>query len=246
VIVRPLRTALINRNYAKLWYGQAVSTIGDYAFDTTLVLWVATILARGRAWAPAAVSGVLLAVGAAVLLVGPFAGVFVDRWNRRGTMLRTEVIRGVLTGLLAIASFLPTHVLPIWAWLTVIYAVVFILNAAGQFFGPARFATIGDIVTGEADRARAAGIGQATTATATIIGPPLAAPLLFTVGLQWALLFNAMSTRSPSSPSGRLRSGPTPGRPGKPSARLGQRRACAGSSSLACGSSPATGCWSRC
>jgi Na+/melibiose symporter-like transporter len=43
------------------------------------------------------------------------------------------------------------------------------------------------------DRTRAAGIGQATTATAAIVGPPLAAPLLFTVGLQWALLVNVAS-----------------------------------------------------
>jgi hypothetical protein len=36
--MHPLRTALINRNYARLWYGQAISTVGDYMFDTTVVL----------------------------------------------------------------------------------------------------------------------------------------------------------------------------------------------------------------
>jgi MFS family permease len=61
------------------------------------------------------------------------------------------------------------------------------------FFAPARFATIGQVVTGDADRARAAGIGQATMAAAGIIGPPLAAPLLFVAGFQWALLVNALS-----------------------------------------------------
>jgi MFS family permease len=191
--MRSLRTVLINRNYARLWYGQAISTLGDYAFDTTLVLWVATVLAKGKPWAPVAVSGVLLAMSVSVLIVGPFAGVFVDRWNRRGTMLGSEVVRAVLAGLLTILAFLPTHDLPVWAWLTVIYADVFALNAAGQFFGPARFTIIGDIVSGDADRARAAGLGQATNATAAIVGPPIAAPLLFTVGLQWALLFNAVS-----------------------------------------------------
>jgi predicted MFS family arabinose efflux permease len=70
---------------------------------------------------------------------------------------------------------------------------VLVLNAASQFFSPARFSVIAELVTWEADRARAAGIAQATGQTAWIIGPPLAAPLLFTVGLQWALLFNAAS-----------------------------------------------------
>jgi MFS family permease len=188
-----LRTALVNRNYARLWYGEAVSAVGDYMFDTTLVLWVATGLARGKPWAPAAVSGVLVAAGAAVLVVGPFAGVFVDRWSPVATMLRTEVIRAALAAALAALTFLPTRDLPRWAWLFVLYAVVFLLNAAGQFFAPARLATIGDLVAGEADRARAAGLGQATMAAAAIIGPPLAAPLVFTFGLQWALAANAAS-----------------------------------------------------
>jgi hypothetical protein len=61
-----LQRTLINRNYAKLWYGQAVSAIGDTVFGTTLVLWVSQVLARGLSWAPAAVSGILVAAGAAV------------------------------------------------------------------------------------------------------------------------------------------------------------------------------------
>lgn len=69
---------LINRNYAQLWYGQAVSLLGTAMFDTTLVLWVGTVLTRGRSWAPAAVSGVLVAVAVGTL-VAPVAGVLVDR-----------------------------------------------------------------------------------------------------------------------------------------------------------------------
>jgi len=187
------RLTLINREYTRLWFGQAVSTVGDTVFSTTLVLWVATVLAKGKPWAPQAVSGVLLATSAAVLFVGPFAGVFVDRWDKRGTMLRTEALRGTLVALLTVVSCLPVSALPVGGWLVLVYATVLMLNAVGQFFTPARFATIADLVTGEADRARAAAIAQATAQTAWIIGPPLAAPLLFTVGLQWALLFNALS-----------------------------------------------------
>ncbi|HEX5497035.1 MAG TPA: hypothetical protein VFX70_20930, partial [Mycobacteriales bacterium] len=59
---------LINRNYARLWYGQAASLLGDFMFDTTLVLWVGTVLARGQSWAPVAVSGVLVAVAVGTLV----------------------------------------------------------------------------------------------------------------------------------------------------------------------------------
>lgn len=184
---------LINRDHARLWYGQAISSIGDIVFSTTLVLWVADVLAKDKPWAPAAVSGVLLAAGGAVLGVGPIAGVFVDRWDKIRTMLGTEVVRGVLVVLLMAVAFLPVHALPVWVWLALIYVVVFLLNAAGQFFRPARLSVIRDIVPGEDNQARAAGITQATAAAVAIVGPPLAAPLLFSVGLQWALLLNAVS-----------------------------------------------------
>jgi len=91
--VPSVQRGLINRDYAKLWYGQAVSAVGDSVFATTLVLWVSQVLAGGRSWAPAAVSGILVAAAAAFALVGPVAGVFVDRWSRKSTMMRTEVRR---------------------------------------------------------------------------------------------------------------------------------------------------------
>ena len=191
--VLSLRRMLVNRNYAKLWYGQAVSAIGDTVFATTLVLWVSQVLARGLPWAPAAVSGILVAAGAAIALVGPVAGVFVDRWNRKSTMMRTEVIRAAMVTGLTGLSFVPVRDLPIGLWLAAVYLVVFVLNASGQFFNPARFATTGDVVHGEQDRVRAAGLAEATASAAGIIGPPIAAVLLVTVGFQWALAANAAS-----------------------------------------------------
>jgi MFS family permease len=188
-----LQCTLINRNYTKLWYGQAVSSVGDSVFATTLVLWVSQVLASGRSWAPAAVSGILVAATAAFALVGPVAGVFVDRWNRKSTMMRTEVVRAAMVAGLFGLSFVPLRDLPVGLWLAAVYLVVFVLTAAGQFFSLARFATTGDIVQGEQDRARAAGLAEATTSAAGIIGPPIAAPLLFTVGFQWALAANAAS-----------------------------------------------------
>jgi len=188
---------LINRRYARLWAGQATSLLGDAVFDTTLILWVATILAKhdGRtaSWAPIAVGGLTAAVGAAVLTVGPLSGVFVDRWNRRRTMLRTEILRMIVVGALTVISLLPVHALPVGVWLAFIYLVVFVVNGSGQFFNQSRFAVIGEVVDGPVERARAAGIGQATIGAVSIVGPPLAAPLLFTFGLQWALVLDTLS-----------------------------------------------------
>ena len=190
---RPLRERLINRDFARLWYGQAISSVGDYVFDTTLTLWVAIKLGAGKSWAPAAVSGLLLAAVVAIVFVGPIAGVWVDRWNRKRTMLGTEAVRAALSGAMALISLVPQRDLPIPVWLIVIFVIVFLLNSAGQFFNPARQVTIGQVVSGEQEQTRAFGISNATTAVAGMIGPPLAAPLLFTSGVTWALVLNAAS-----------------------------------------------------
>jgi len=207
-----LQRTLANPNYARLWYGQAASTVGDTVFGTTLVLWVSQVLAHGAPWAPAAVSGILVAAGVAIALVGPLAGVFVDRWNRKSTMMRTEVVRAVMVAGLTGLSFVPVRELPVWLWLSAVYLVVFVLNASGQFFNPARFATIGDVVRGEEDRVRAAGLTEATTSAAGIIGPPIAALMLLTVGFQWALAVNAISYVASYLAIRFLRLPPEPGR----------------------------------
>jgi MFS family permease len=85
-----------NSNWRLLWVGQSVSATGDMVFYVTVLLWIATIIAKGQPWAPAAASGALIATAAPVLVVGPLAGVFVDRWNRRRTMLVADAARFVL------------------------------------------------------------------------------------------------------------------------------------------------------
>lgn len=66
---------LINRNFALFWVGQAISYIGDFVFNTTLILWITTDIARGQPWAPLAISGVALAETLPTLPVSPISGV---------------------------------------------------------------------------------------------------------------------------------------------------------------------------
>src|SRR5258706_9821913 len=87
---------LINRNFALLFGGAAISYLGDMIFNITLILWVTQTLAHGQPWAPLAVSGVLVAAAPPILLVGPLAGVFVDRWEKRRAMLAMEALRALV------------------------------------------------------------------------------------------------------------------------------------------------------
>jgi MFS family permease len=183
---------LVNRDFTFLWAGQLVSQVGDFVFSTTLSLWVGTILLQGRSYAPAAVSALIAVVAVGTLLAGPVAGVFVDRWDRRRTMLGADLVRAGLIGALTVVAFLPDGTLSSTAVLVLVYVTVLLATCAAQFFNPARFALLGDVVELR-ERGRAAGIGKATQAIATISGPPLAAPLLLTAGIRWALLLNGLS-----------------------------------------------------
>jgi hypothetical protein len=51
----PKTSVLINRNFALLFLGQVLSVVGDVVFNTTLILWIAVLLAKGQTWAPLAV-----------------------------------------------------------------------------------------------------------------------------------------------------------------------------------------------
>src|SRR5258708_12814926 len=82
---------LINRNFAVLAIGQAISNMGDFVYSTTLLVWVFVLTHSA-----AAVSGVLIAQYAPVFLLGPPAGVFVDPWNRRRTMITPDPVRAVV------------------------------------------------------------------------------------------------------------------------------------------------------
>ncbi len=188
----------INRNYGFLFTGQFISLIGDQIFDLTLILWITLILAKGQAWAPLAVSGLLVVTSIPIFIIGPIAGIYVDRWNRRTTMLWMDIIRAILiASLLAISGIIPlpksiagftTHNAAIWY----IYLIVFLESSCSQFFSPARFALIGETVAAP-QRAQATGLAQLSQAIAAIAGPPIAAPLLIGFGVQWALGVNAIS-----------------------------------------------------
>ncbi|HLZ61379.1 MAG TPA: MFS transporter [Ktedonosporobacter sp.] len=185
-----LSAFLINRNFAWLFLGQGVSLLGDQIFGMILIVWVATQIAANQTWAPLATSGLIVASMVPILLVGPMAGVFVDRWDLRRTMMWTDLLRAGLIGSLFILPLLQ-NITPLLK-LVLIYSAVFLETTCAQFFNPARFALLGDIVPQE-KRAQATGIEQVSQAVSVILGPSIAAPLLFGVGVVWAILLNALS-----------------------------------------------------
>ena len=189
---------LINRNFALLWAGQSISAIGDALLDFTLALWIAFDLGRGQSWAPLAVSGVMVSSSVGTLVIGPIAGVFVDRWDKRRTLLVVILLQAILTALLLLVAGLAP--LPFFAdghpslgiKLGGLYAISFLVYGCAQFTRAARTALIGDLVA-EPDRPQASGLIETMASLSFLIGFGIA-PLLFVpFGIGFALIADALS-----------------------------------------------------
>ena len=180
---------LINRNYTLLWLGGTISVIGDVLFTMMLILWVGTLL-QNQSAAPLAVSGVALAAALPALLIGPFAGVFVDRWPKQRTMRIMDALRAVLVcSLLPISGPLP---LPLAVRLTIMYLVVAAVSGLSQFFTPATKAILKEVVP-EEQLTRASQLSVGAGMFSWAIGSACAGICYVSLGAGWAIALNAAS-----------------------------------------------------
>ena len=178
---------LRNANFRNLFFGQMISQIGDYFAFLGISIVVATTMASTDAEATAVVSVVMISIGLPRLIFGILAGVFVDRWDRRMTMLASDLIRPALT--LAMIPALMSRNL----W--VVCVLAFFLSAVGTFFNPAKGAIIPNMVPTEHLTAANAFI-QTSSMLGFFIGPGLAGATfaLLGAGNAWiAFVVDALS-----------------------------------------------------
>jgi MFS family permease len=176
-----------NRNWRRLWLGQSISAAGDFVFGVTILMWIAG-LCDGKAWAPMAASGALLAASVPVLVLGPLGGVCADRWDPRRVMLVADAARAILIAGLLAAPVL-RHRLPLGATLALIYALMAAASCFSQFANPAKLSIIARIVPAP-DQPAASGQLQAAQGLAQVLSPTFAV-LLSVLGIQWALIFDS-------------------------------------------------------
>lgn len=86
------KALLANSGFRNLWYAGLSSSLGDWVGFFAIVALTESILGQTRA-AAFAVGGVMVARVVPTLLLGPVAGVFADRWDRRSLMIVTDLVR---------------------------------------------------------------------------------------------------------------------------------------------------------
>ncbi|MGH3442086.1 MAG: dTMP kinase [Nitriliruptorales bacterium] len=134
------RHLLADRRYRRYFFATAVSSAGDWIGLFAILALTETIVGRGQVSRATAFafSGVMIARILPLMLFGPVAGVFADRWDRKRTLVLTDLSRAVIMALIAFSgSFF--H----------IFVGSLAVEIGSMLFAPAKEATLPNIVPRE-------------------------------------------------------------------------------------------------
>jgi MFS family permease len=177
-----LLRALEHRNYRLFFSGQGLSLIGTW-MTRIATSWLIYRL-TGSAW----MLGVIGFLGQVpTFLLGPFAGVWVDRWSRHRTLVWTQVLSMVQSFALAALAF-SGHI-AVWhvALLSVLQGVI---NA---FDTPARQAFLIEMVEDRAVLSNAIALNSTMVNAARLLGPAVGGLIIAGFGEAWCFTIDGIS-----------------------------------------------------
>jgi DHA3 family macrolide efflux protein-like MFS transporter len=149
-----------------IWTGQAFSLIGSALVQFALVWWLTQKTGSATVLATASLVALLPQI-----VLGPFVGTLVDRWNRRLIMIVADTSIAAATGVL-IFLFLSGRI-QVWH----VYVILMLRSFGGAFHGPAMTSSTSLMVPNK-HLARVAGMNQTLQGVIGIFAPPLGALLL--------------------------------------------------------------------
>jgi dTMP kinase len=123
-----------NRDFRNLGLSSLASTLGDWVGFLAILVLTEEILGQTRA-AAFAVSAVMAARVLPSMLLGPVAGVFVDRWDRKRLMIACDVGRGIVMALIPFSDEI----------LALLLATL-VIEVMSSLFGPAKDAVFPTLV----------------------------------------------------------------------------------------------------
>ena len=168
----PLRSS----DYRRLWLGQTVSVVGDKVHQIAL-----SVLVYERTGSELQMGITLAITMLPAALFGMLAGAYVDRWDRRTTMIVSDLLRAGLVLAVPFAA-------EISLWL--VYVFAFLIAMVSLFFEPAKLSLIPDLVGSEQLMA-ANSLDNATVSAAELAGLAFAGGLVAALGYRTAFLFDA-------------------------------------------------------
>jgi MFS family permease len=177
--------SLRHRNFRLYFAAQAVSFTGTWLQLIAQSLLVLHLTGSGTAL------GLLTGVQfAPTLLLGAWAGVVIDRHDKRRLMQVTSTVMAVAALVLGVLV-LTDRVTVAW-----VYVLAAVLGLANTFDNPARRSLVNDLVPRD-EVANAVGLNSTLVTSARLVGPALAGGLVATVGIGWCFVVNGLTFVAP-------------------------------------------------
>lgn len=167
------------RTFLIVWATQSVSTIGSMVTFFALTVWVTTVLyplAEQKPELGIALSVMALSFALPTVVLAPIAGAFVDRHDRRKTMLWADLTMALIAG--ALFLMISNQALTLWSMVPLLAA----LSAVGAFHSAA-FDTSYVMLVPDRLLPRANGMMQTSHSFAIILAPMLAATMIALPGI---------------------------------------------------------------
>ncbi|WP_040484649.1 MFS transporter [Lyngbya aestuarii] len=161
-----------------IWLGQVVSVLGTYITDFALGVWVYQQTGSITQFAMTVVFMHL-----PNLMVSAFAGLLVDRWNRKWVMIFGDVTKSIMAIIMMLLA--TSNQLEVWH----VYIAVSLSSLCTGFQWPAYIAAIAQIVPKQ-HLSRANGMVQISRAVARILGPTIAGFMVQSIGIRGVLLLD--------------------------------------------------------
>lgn len=185
--LREIGRSLAHRNFRLFFAGQSVSLLGTWMQQTAMT-WLVYRLTREQHQDSPLLLGITGFAGQIpVLLLGPFAGVFSDRWNRHRIIIATQT----LSMLQAFLLWILTAAGLITVWELVLLSLF--LGCVNAFDMPTRQAFMMEMLDTPDDLANAIAINSSMVNGARLIGPSIAGIVISVVGEATCFLLNGLS-----------------------------------------------------
>lgn len=168
------------RTFIIIWSGQFFSTLTSSIVGFAVVFWLSI-----KTGSPEVLASAMIAVLLPFIILGLFTGVYVDRWDRKRTMILADSFVALCSAALGVLFYL--EMTPLW----LIYLLLALRSAGSAFHMPAMQASV-PLLAPESELMRIAGINQMIQSISNIAGPALGAVLISFLSMTYVMMFDVL------------------------------------------------------
>lgn len=166
------------KTFGIIWIGQFISLLSSSAVNFAIIIWLSLETGSAEVLAYAAIAALLPQT-----LIGPFAGVYIDRWDRKRTMMAADGFIALCTLAMSLLFYFGHF------QLLFIYVLLGLRSVGSAFHMPAMQASV-PLLAPESELLRIAGINQIIQSVSSIAGPALGALAIGLMDIGYVLLLD--------------------------------------------------------